>query len=281
MNQHNFTYGAQINRSPFLSPMQLRDRVPSAFAENQAGGLSDRYAFCSTSRIIGDLDAQGFHPVKAIESRTRTEGHAGYQKHMIRFAHESADTMRVGEERFELVLVNSHCGSASLQLMGGVYRLVCSNGLIIGADSFRVRATHLIGDAYGSAQEAMVRVIESAPLAMRRVTGMKALPLHKDEAFAFAESARGLMENANVPSATQLLAPRRREDAGTDLWSTLNRVQENAIRGGLRTVDETGRPARRTRAVKGVDGDVRLNSALWSLAEKMAELKGADLAATG
>ena len=35
-------------------------------------------------------------------------------------------------------------------------------------------------------------------------------------------------------------------------------------------------PSRRvsTREIKGIDQDVRLNRALWTLAEKMAELRG-------
>lgn len=55
-------------------------------------------------------------------------------------------------------------------------------------------------------------------------------------------------------------------------------VQENAIRGGLTAWgrDAHNRPRRVTsREVTGIDGDVRLNRALWQLTERMAELKGA------
>jgi len=66
----------------------------------------------------------------------------------------------------------------------------------------------------------------------------------------------------------------------------LNVVQENVIKGGLHgiaiTTDERGRRQRRnvtTRTVNGIDQDVKLNRALWTLAEKMAELKTAAAAA--
>lgn len=60
------------------------------------------------------------------------------------------------------------------------------------------------------------------------------------------------------------------------MWRTLNRIQENTIRGGqsYRTVDANN--ARRrgtTREVKGIDGNVNLNRALWTLAEEMQKLK--------
>ena len=74
-----------------------------------------------------------------------------------------------------------------------------------------------------------------------------------------------------------MLAPRRRADVSNDLWMTYNVVQENAVRGGLRgfTRDGNGRPRRvQTREVKGIDQDVKLNRALWTLTQKMAELKG-------
>lgn len=69
-----------------------------------------------------------------------------------------------------------------------------------------------------------------------------------------------------------------RDDLGNDLWHTLNRVQENVIAGGLHAIqrDSEGRRVHRvsTRRINGIDQDVRLNRALWALAEKMAELKG-------
>ena len=55
----------------------------------------------------------------------------------------------------------------------------------------------------------------------------------------------------------------------------MNVVQENVIKGGIRA-PYNPRATRRSsmRSVKGIDQDVRLNRALWQLAERMAELKG-------
>jgi hypothetical protein len=72
----------------------------------------------------------------------------------------------------------------------------------------------------------------------------------------------------------QLLAPRRTQDVGTDLWSTFNVIQENVVRGGL---DASGPNAngqyRRhtTRAINGIDQDLKLNKALWILAQSWAD----------
>ncbi|MEI7352991.1 DUF932 domain-containing protein, partial [Pectobacterium parmentieri] len=64
------------------------------------------------------------------------------------------------------------------------------------------------------------------------------------------------------------LAPRRWQDESNDLWTTYQRVQENLIKGGLTGRSVQGKQAR-TRAVKGIDGDIKLNRALWVMAETM------------
>lgn len=61
--------------------------------------------------------------------------------------------------------------------------------------------------------------------------------------------------------------------------TTFNVIQENTVKGGLHGVSvnaETGQRRRQTtRAVTGIDQDVRLNKALWLLGERMAQLKHA------
>lgn len=46
------------------------------------------------------------------------------------------------------------------------------------------------------------------------------------------------------------------------------RAQENMLKGGLNGRNARGRQAR-TRAVKGIEGDIKLNGALWVLAKNI------------
>jgi len=76
----------------------------------------------------------------------------------------------------------------------------------------------------------------------------------------------------------QILRPRRAADVGTNLWTTFNTIQENIIRGGLNGTRqaEDGRIIRRkTRPINGIDQNVGVNRALWTLAEGMRKLKAA------
>ena len=56
------------------------------------------------------------------------------------------------------------------------------------------------------------------------------------------------------------------------LFRSFNRVQENIIKGGVRGRSTTGRRLS-TRAVGGVNENVKLNRALWTLADGLAGLK--------
>lgn len=69
-----------------------------------------------------------------------------------------------------------------------------------------------------------------------------------------------------------MLSIRREEDRPNDLWTTYQRVQENLTKGGLWGRTAKGK-SQRTRPVTGIDGDIKLNRALWEMAEKMKDIK--------
>ncbi len=168
--------------------------------------------------------------------------------------------------------------------MAGIFRLVCWNGMVVSEsmqDSIAVRHS---GDVITEVVNGSLRIAQNAPKILDTVQSWKRLELTSGEQTALAESAHvvrfGDAEgNVDTPIApAQLLQSRRRDDNGADLWRTFNRVQENAVRGGLSAWghDATGHRRRTTtREVKAIDQDVKLNRALWHLAERMAELKSA------
>lgn len=280
-------YSTRMN-SAFQSALTLdavRLIAPSAFAVQPHESRSSRYAYIPTSEIIAGLDREGFRPFKAAQSITRVAGKAEYTKHMIRFRH--ADAVAINGTYPEVILLNSHDGSSAYKLIAGLFRLVCTNGLISGDRTGEI-AVHHKGDIVSNVIEGSMQVIGHARQALDAADSWSRLQLTAGEQHAFAAAAHELrFADAEGKTSTpitpgQLLAPRRREDAATNLlWTTLNVVQENVIRGGLQgvqyTTDErTGRRKRRhvtTREVKGIDQDVRLNRALWLLGQKMAELK--------
>ena len=200
---------------------------------------------------------------------------------MLRFRHVNARPTSSGLYP-EIVLINSHDGLSSYRLMAGVFRLVCSNGLIAGNTYDEIRVRHQ-GDILGNVIEGTYRVIEDSKKMLESAERMSSLTLSNPEKKIFSEAAHSLrFENNSMNEAIEpvkLLSPRRSSEINKDdLFTVFNVVQENLIKGGVRgyAKDANGHHKRvRTRAINSIDQNTALNRALWSVAEKMMELKGA------
>lgn len=280
----------QVSRVP-LTIDQIAQYAPSAVATQPHGSRSDRYAFIPTLEVIQGMERAGFLPFAASQSRTRDISRKEFTKHMLRFRNMGSRAENVGDIIPEIVLVNSHDGSSVYKLLAGIMRLVCGNGMVVAESTVASVSIRHTGDVVKDVVDASNALVEHSGKVFSRIADWQKLLLSREEQLALAASAHTLRfgdaeGKTHTPiTPAQLLYTRRPADSGTDLWKTFNRIQENVIRGGLsaRDVDqETGRIGRRStmRAVKGIDQDVKLNRALWQLAERMSELKGGNAAAT-
>jgi len=255
-----------------LTDDQLRAVVPSIFADNAHNSRSERYSHIPTIVVLDALRKEGFQPFMACQARVRDDSKVGFAKHMLRLRHQGQ--IESQEAVNEIVLLNSHDGSSSYQMLAGCFRFVCQNGMVCG-DTFQdVRVRHT-GDVVDNVIEGAYEVLDNFDRVSESREMMAATRLSRDEQQAFAKSALTLRfeEKEQKPREEQILRPRRRQDAEKDdLWTTFNIVQENLIRGGIPRVNAKGRITR-TRKINGIDGNVRLNKALWTLTEAMTEIK--------
>lgn len=282
---HDFTVGTRANRTQTPLTIDMIARyAPSAMATAPHESRSARYTYIPTINVIEGMIKAGFQPFSASQSRSRIEGKSEFTKHMIRFRHSDfGQAMTVGEIVPEVILVNSHDGTSAYKLIAGMFRLVCSNGLMVADSTTGSVSVMHKGNIIAEVIEASNGIIQNSQKALTAADTWARLQLSAGEQTAFAEAAHTVRfadseGKVTTPiTAQQLLRPRRADDNGGDLWKTFNRVQENVIKGGLHGVSrENGqRRAVTTRQVKGIDQDVKLNRALWQLAERMAELKAA------
>lgn len=257
-----------------LTDDEIMRTAPAIYAEAAHDSRSDRYTYIPTRDLVAGMRAEGFMPVKVAQAKARDEDRAGFGKHLIRFRRE--DQLAAPEAR-EVVIINSHDGSSGFQLMAGVYRLVCSNGLIVGQTDNEIRVRHS-GDVLGNVIEGAYSIVQDFDRVAEQIEGMKALTLQPEHRQAFARAALALRyENPDESGIRpeQIINPRRIEDRPADLWTTFNVAQENIIRGGLRgwrTDANMRRTRTSSRAVNGIDQNVALNRGLWVLADEMRKL---------
>jgi len=247
---------------------QLRRAAPSIFATQPYNKMSDKYRFIPTIDILSALEEEGFTPFSAKENAVRIEDKKGFARHVIRLRNN--DTMKqVGDLVPEVVLMNSHDGSSSFQLSAGIYRLVCANGMIVGNDAVSARIRHS-GDV-GDVIEGVFDVVKEMPNILKQIESWQAIDLDVKQRNALAAAAVPLRwKDEQSVRAHDLLFTHRGVDAKTDLWTTFNVIQENIIKGGVRSTGVTGRRSR-SRSVASVAEDQRLNKALWILADQMAK----------
>jgi hypothetical protein len=269
----NFSRNAVALRSDHaLTNDEIANVAPSILANSAHESRSARYCYIPTVDVLDALRKEGFQPFMVCQTRVRNDDRRAFTKHMIRMRH--AEQIN-GREANEIILLNSHDGTSSYQMLAGMFRFVCQNGMVCGDTVGEVRVPHK-GNVVDEVIEGAFKVLDSFDSATAQREGMATTVLDEGEQSAFARAALALRYEGDKPAPVterQLLAPRRAEDGGSDLWTTFNRVQENIMRGGLRGRNANGK-AMKTRAVTGIDQDVRLNRALWVLADELRRLRG-------
>jgi hypothetical protein len=248
-----------------LTPAQLAAAVPAAFAQAPEARTSARYTFISTAAIITALREAGLEPVQARQSRGRSSEHA---RHMIRFA-SVRESITLTDCLAEVVLINAHDGTCAYTLRAGLFRPVCTNGMVVELGDFGlVHVAHrgnLLTDIVAGALQ-LIRGFDAVGDAVQR---MHARELDDRERWDFAAQALAVRyahrDHAPPITPDALLLPRRQEDYGRSLWQTYMSVQEHRIRGGLVGRTPTERLTR-TRPIRAIQADVQLNLALWRLA---------------
>lgn len=282
----------QTARMPPRVPLtlgQLKERAPSVFATRAASKMSESYAFVSSLQAMDIMSKVGLVPVDA--SQRRAKGDPSVARHLVRMAFkedlEKAKARKVGDIMSEVILVNSHNGRTAFKLYYGLFRFVCSNGLIVSDHEVGATRRH-IGSAEAILEE-VDNILEQGDSVIKRVHRMKQTTLTEAQRLRFAHRALELRyapkdreedeENEEPKKLStilpeQLLVPRRSEDKGVDLWHTYNVVQENMIVGGLTGKSANGR-ATHTRQLRDVRKLVSVNTGLWDLASKMIRTKEA------
>lgn len=268
-----------------LSEDEIRKVAPSVFATEKWRERSDRFQPIPTIELLRGLRTEGFEVYGVKQSRSRIEGKADFTKHALRIRHvDYARDYQVGDTIAETLLVNGQDGTASYHLRLALFRIRCLNGLVCNLatlDEVKVRHTGSLESVQHKVIEGTHQVLQSAQLALAGPQDWETIRLKQEEAQVFAKAAHQLRfeydeaGNSQSPiTPDQLLIPRRVDDTPANLWNVFNVVQENVIKGGLQGVNANQRKVT-TREVKGIDQDIKLNKALWTLADEFAKLKHA------
>lgn len=241
---------------------EIKQIAPSVFTEQKAPHLTDKYIQTPTSRVVEDLMRLGWQVTKVQEIKARKG--KGFQKHMVVF--RNPDIMirgNNGDDSFpQILLTNSHDGKSAFNFRVGIFRLVCSNGLVVSDADFNNLSIRHINYTFESLQEKINGVIEKLPGLVQKINLFKSKELTQEQMIEFAYKAATL-RNKQVVNAIDLLNATREQDNGNDLWVVFNRIEEKILNGEY----SYGRKWRKARSIKNFQKDIELNEKLWKIAE--------------
>lgn len=256
-----------------LTQTELMSQAPALFTEKPHYDVSDKYHFIPTIDVINEIKANNWHPVSVSEASVRDEDKEGYQQHLVRFRHFD-DLLAPQENAVELLLFNSHDRSKSFSISAGIYRFVCSNGLVIADSVFESYKIKHLGDRENDVARAVANITAIKPKLMEKIDTLSSIKLTELEKESFARSSVPLRFSNNLEiDHTDLLIPHRDEDTRDDLYTVLNVIQENLLRGNISgTNKETGRRFT-SKKINSIFKDTSVNQGLWEIAERIASIK--------
>jgi len=254
-----------------LCPVAFKDTMTKA--EINKLGLSEHYSFVPTMNVINDLRELGYEVTDAVQVKARKKSTNGYQKHMITFEHPKYK-VEGSKEYPQILLTNSHDGGNAFTLSAGIFRLVCSNGLVIKTEDYgSARLVHK-GYSFEAVQKLVKEFEITVDEVLTKITAMKKVQLTKEQQIEFAKQAALLRFKAKsynednigkVVDLDDLLNVDRKEDAGDGLYEVFNRVQESLINGKYHYLG-TKDKRRKARPIKNFKQNIEVNSKLSKLA---------------
>ena len=263
----------------YLTKEQVKEVCPLAFAEAPTNpDVSGKYLFVNTETIVDDLDKLGWKPVQAAQRKARGTSTI-FSKHMVAF--QNPDIMikgKDGDDSFpRIIMTNSHDGLQSFQFSVGIFRLVCSNGLVVADEKFSDFKIKHKGYTFNELRDVVSLAVKDLPNKVEVLNSMRNRILTEEEKNKLAVDAMLVRAGIKIGSdkakefeydeetITDILDPKRKEDVGDSLWKVFNVVQEKITQGEFHAALK-GAKVRKVRKIKSFEKDLSVNKELFKLA---------------
>ena len=262
----------------FLTNDELRAACPHAFKHEPTNpNVSGKYVQANTMTVIDDLAKLGWYPVQAKQCRAKKNSSGIRSFHMIALQNPDIKIMRNGEVDAypRIILTNSHDGFNSFKFMLGLFRVVCSNGLVVCDNEMVNMSIRHINYTFDELRRIVATAVEEVPNIVNTMNQMRLTELSEDNKMELAKEMfkirKGYDEKDQVEvdneTLKDILTPVRSEDNSNDLWTVFNICQEKMIKGGFFTTTKNNK-TRKQRGITSIKKDMEYNQKLWTAASK-------------
>lgn len=257
----------------YLTKQQIKNSAPLVFADQPTNpDVSGKYLFVNTETIIDDLAKLNWLPVQVAQRKGRKKEGTIFSKHMVAFQNPDIKiTSKDGDDAYpRILLTNSHDGMQAFKFSVGIFRLVCSNGLVVADEQFSDFKIKHKGYNFDELRDVVRQAVEDLPNRVQVMNNMKNRILTVEEKNKLALDAmliRAGIDTLEYDEDTiqEILEPTRKADQGDDLWKVFNVVQEKIINGNFHAALK-GAKVRKVRKIKSFEKDIEVNKKLFKLA---------------
>lgn len=267
----------------FLTKEELQKQCPMAFKELPTNpNVSGRYVQANTSTVIDDLAKLGWYPVQAKQCRNKKNSSGIRSFHMIAFQNPDIKITKTNDDGSSVVdtypriiLTNSHDGFNSFKFMLGLFRLVCSNGLVVCDNQMVNMSIRHMNYTFEELRMIVKNAIEEVPNIVNTMNEMRNIQLTDEQKQELATEVmkirKGIDENETYEVEQDviedILTPVREEDKSNDLWTIFNICQEKLIKGGFFNKTNKNK-LRKVKSITSIKKDMEYNQRLWLTASR-------------
>lgn len=257
----------------------LTKHYPAIMAERPVG-MSDGYQFMPSHRIASTLQNEFKMNLVAVgQQYSRARNPAG-QEHFMKFRPPTdlIDMKQVGDSAPEIVITNSHNGRSVIKAYAGIFRLVCSNGMVVSEASFGEIELRHFGEqnSFEAFSKMLATMAGRMELLGNRIAKMQSTLMTRHEENQLAKmiiEARGAPDWVEAKDVLTVHRPEDDydEDGARDLWRTFNVIQENMTSRRVQMERQEGARLRSLRPLTGARAEILTNERIWTALDKFIE----------
>lgn len=225
--------------------------------------VSSKYKFISTIDYIQPFLKRGW----VIDKQKG--GVKATSAHQISLTHPDFKT--ISGDKIQILVLNSHDRSMKFTVAGGLFRLVCSNGLMVGEDFEAFSFKHIGNNIEEKLENSYEKLVAKLETMKKQFEALESTILEEEVVRNKVLNIASKLLNTSskkkkveVEKVTNLIPIIHRisrgEDVGQDAFTKMNIIQENITRRyGLGTVvkvtefDDDGNVVREFRTTKGMN----------------------------
>lgn len=259
------------NNNGIVIDKEVRKEFPAIFNHRPAEHCSDKYQLYRSDEIIERMTEKGMKLVEIGQQLAR-QRKPETQLHTLRFQPIDVPTVfGVNDSVPEVVILNGHDGRNKFRAEAGIFRFICSNGMVVSdMELGKVVRRHF---GANNTFEKVQQIVSELPDAINKMHGKildwSALTLDDQEQTLLAMELIKARSAPDWVTSAHVLEARRDAEQPVDgkrtLWTTFNVLQEN-----LTNVEVSGKEGDRRTSLRPIQGawrNVQANEALWTTAE--------------